>query len=262
MATISEGMARLGADMDTYPFVWDNEQPVLEVLVPAFAMDVHNVTNGEFLHFLESGGYQRKEFWDEAAWRQRQDAAVPMPAHPVFWRQVDGRWYYHGMFDLLPLPLSWPVLVTYYEARAYARFVGKSLPREAEWHRALLGEQPLRRYPWGDALPDLTDGNFGFGSCWEPMPVGSFPQGKSVYGIHDLVGNGWEWTESPFAPFPGFQPSVCYPEYSADFFDDAHFVMKGGSWFTDVSLLRPSFRNWFYGHYPYMYATFRCVERP
>ncbi len=143
--------------------------------------------------------------------------------------------------------------------------MGKSLPTEAEWHRALLGETQGWRFPWGDTLPEANRGNFGFDlqplKNWNPVPVGSYPEGRSVYGIEDLVGNGWEWTETPFAPFPGFEASRCYPQYSTDFFDGQHYVMKGGSCFTDVSLLRTSFRNWFYGHYPHMYATFRCVTR-
>jgi len=74
-----------------------------------------------------------------------------------------------------------------------------------------------------------------------------------------LVGNGWEWTSSVFAPFPGFEPMASYPQYSTDFFDGRHYVMKGASPVTARELIRPSFRNWFYGDYPYMYAKFRCV---
>ena len=79
----------------------------------------------------------------------------------------------------------------------------------------------------------------------------------SAWGIHDLVGNGWEWTSTPFAPFAGFQPMATYPPYSADFFDGEHFVMKGASPVTSRNLVRRSFRNWYRREYPYMYATFR-----
>ena len=84
--------------------------------------------------------------------------------------------------------------------------------------------------------------------------------GRSAFGAHDLVGNGWEWTSTPFAPFPGFRPMASYPEYSADFFDGGHYVMKGASPATARELLRPSFRNWFRPHYPYVYATFRLAK--
>jgi formylglycine-generating enzyme required for sulfatase activity len=90
--------------------------------------------------------------------------------------------------------------------------------------------------------------------------VGSFPRGASAYGVHDLVGNGWEWTRSEFKPFPGFAAMPFYPGYSANFFDGKHYVMKGGSPRTAACMLRRSFRNWFQPHYPYVYATFRCVE--
>ena len=94
-----------------------------------------------------------------------------------------------------------------------------------------------------------------------PEPAGSHPAGASAWGVEDLVGNGWEWTSSAFAPFPGFRAIASYPEYSADFFDGEHFVMKGASPATAHELLRPTFRNWFRKHYPYVYATFRCVRR-
>jgi formylglycine-generating enzyme required for sulfatase activity len=132
---------------------------------------------------------------------------------------------------------------------------------EAEYHRAAFGTPDGREhaFPWGDAAPDETRGNFG-AVHWDPVPVGSYPSGVSAFGVHDLVGNGWEWTSSPFAPFPGFAPMASYPEYSADFFDEAHVVMKGASPATPVPLVRRSFRNWFRPHYPYVYATFRCAR--
>jgi formylglycine-generating enzyme required for sulfatase activity len=98
-------------------------------------------------------------------------------------------------------------------------------------------------------------------SSWDPEPAGSHPKGASAWGVEDLVGNGWEWTSTPFAPFRGFQPMASYPEYSADFFDGEHFVIKGASPVTAVELLRPPFRNWFRSRYPYVYATFRCVTK-
>jgi formylglycine-generating enzyme required for sulfatase activity len=90
--------------------------------------------------------------------------------------------------------------------------------------------------------------------------VDAHPAGASAFGVFDLLGNGWEWTSTPFGPLPGFQPFPFYPGYSADFFDGKHFVMKGGSPRTDACMLRRSFRNWFQPHYPYVYATFRCME--
>ncbi|HEV8344734.1 MAG TPA: SUMF1/EgtB/PvdO family nonheme iron enzyme, partial [Candidatus Binatia bacterium] len=84
--------------------------------------------------------------------------------------------------------------------------------------------------------------------------------GVSPWGVHELIGNGWEWTETPFRPFAGFVPMQSYPEYSADFFDGKHYVLKGASWATPSELIRPSFRNWYQTHYPYVFAKFRCVS--
>jgi formylglycine-generating enzyme required for sulfatase activity len=165
------------------------------------------------------------------------------------------------MFETIPLPGAWPVYVTHAEATAYARWRGARLPTEAEFQRAAYGtpEGGERPFPWGDAAPDERHGLFDFHG-WDPAPAGSHPDGRSAWGVADLVGNGWEWTRTPFAPFPGFRPMASYPEYSADFFDGEHFVLKGASPATAIELLRPTFRNWFRPRYPYVYATFRCVR--
>lgn len=257
MVDVPAGTAVLGARDGEFPFGWDNEFPQTEFPVPGFSIDAYNVTNGQFLEFMEAGGYQRREFWDDRTWAWRSEAGIE---HPFYWQKSAGGWLYRDFFGLRSLPLAWPVYVTHAEARAYARFVGKELPTEAEWHRAAFGDRPHDPYPWGTADPTPEHGNFDF-ERWSPTRVGSHPGGASDLGVHDLVGNGWEWTSSVFAPFPGFQPIAAYPPYSADFFDGEHYVMKGGSCFTDARLLRRSFRNWFYWHYPYMYATFRCVGR-
>ena len=165
------------------------------------------------------------------------------------------------MFEELPLPLEWPVYVSHAEASAYARWAGKSLPTEAQWHRAAYAtpEGDEREYPWANKTLDSSPGNFNFKS-WDPTPVAAFPEGKSAFGVADLLGNGWEWTSTVFAPFPGFQRFPFYPGYSADFFDDKHYVLKGGSARTAACMMRRSFRNWFQPHYQYVYAGFRCVS--
>jgi len=179
----------------------------------------------------------------------------------VFWRRVNGEWFLRTMFDEIPLPLDWPGYVSHAEASAYARWAGKQLPTEAQWHRAAYGthKQMENSYPWGNTPPNAKLGNFDFAS-WEPAPANAFPQAQSAFGVADLLGNGWEWSSSIFAPFAGFQPLPFYRGYSADFFDGRHFVMKGGSPRTATCMLRRSFRNWFQPHYQYVYAGFRCVS--
>jgi formylglycine-generating enzyme required for sulfatase activity len=164
------------------------------------------------------------------------------------------------MFELVDLPLDAPVYATEEQAAAFAAWRGKRLMTEAEYHRAAFGTPAgeERLYPWGDEPPDSTRGNFGFAN-WDPVPVGTYPAGASAWGVHDLVGNGWEWTQTTFDGFDGFAPMASYPVYSSDFFDGKHFVMKGASPATMPHMIRRSFRNWFRGNYPYVYATFRCV---
>jgi gamma-glutamyl hercynylcysteine S-oxide synthase len=255
---VPAGSATLGVDRGAIPFGWDNEIPAHTVDVPAFAIERHDVTNAAFLEFVEAGGYSSERLWRPEDWAWVQQERV---AHPLFWDRDDGRWYWRGMFELIPLPPSWPVYVSLAEAAAFARWRGARLPTEAEFQRAAYGvpHGTERRHPWGDAEPTSAHGVFDF-TTWDPEPVGSHPAGASAWGVQDLVGDGWEWTSTPFAPFPGFSPSPSYPEYSADFFDGEHFVIKGASPATARELLRPTFRNWFRPHYPYVYATFRCAR--
>ncbi len=234
---IPAGEALLGKPRDG-AFGWDNEYQQTSRQVAAFRIQQNSVTNGDYLRFVRAG--------------------APMPH---FWAMRGEAVGYRGMFEEVPLPLDWPVYVSQTEADAYARFVGKSLPTEEQFHRAAYAtpEGGQRRYPWGDSKPSSEYGNFDL-RRWDPEPVDAKPAGRSGFGVNQLVGNGWQWTDTRFAPFPGFQPHPAYPGYSANFFDDEHFVIKGGSARTAARLLRSSFRNWFRKDYPYMYAAFRCVE--
>ena len=256
---IPAGTAKLGlARSEDGPFGWDNEFEEQHVEVPAFAIDAHNVTNGDYLRFVNDGGYERRNLWSDSGWRWIASQGNRAPA---FWIPDSDSWRCRGMFAEIPLPIEWPVYVSHDEASAYARWAGKELPNEAEWHRAAYGTPggAERSYPWGESAPTARHGNFDF-ARWDPVAGGSYPEGVSAFGVADLVGNGWEWTRTRFAPFPGFRAFSFYPGYSADFFDGKHFVMKGGSPRTAACLLRRSFRNWFQPHYPYVYAKFRCVE--
>jgi ergothioneine biosynthesis protein EgtB len=265
--TVTQGLTRASGH-----FGWDNEFESHRISVPAFSIDQYKVTNRQYLEFMEAGGYQTREFWTngddedndpnrDSGWRWRSERGV---SHPAFWKHDQDQWLYRTMFADVALPLDWPVYVSQAEAKAYARWAGKSLPTEAEWQRAAYGtpDGEEREYPWGSESPggnrDL--GNFDF-TRWSPVPVNAFPEGQSAFGVHGMLGNGWEWTSTQFAPFPGFEPFPFYRGYSADFFDGKHLVMKGGSARTAVCMLRRTFRNWFQPHYQYIYTGFRCVSR-
>ena len=268
MIEIPAGVATLGLSRGSGIFGWDNEYEVHTTHVPAFEIDRYEVTNRQYLEFMAAGGYEARSFWSDDDWNWKTAHAV---SHPVFWIKTSDGWQYRAMFEQIPFaevagPLDWPVLdcpvyVSHAEAAAYARWAGKSLPTEPQWHRAAYGadDGEERLYPWGNEAPDSSLGNFDF-SHWNPTPVNAFPAGRSAFGVEDMLGNGWEWTSTVFAPFPGFEPFPFYRGYSADFFDGKHFVMKGGSPRTAACMLRRTFRNWFQGHYRYVYAGFRCVN--
>lgn len=239
---IPEGLASLGANPIHNQFVWCNERGQHQIYVPSFAIDKYNVTNADFLEFIESGGYQRQQLWDDESWEWVKSTGRE---HPQFWFKRDGCWLWKDLFDDLVLPLHWPVYVSHAEACAYARFKGAQLPSEEEWHRAMIG---------------ASGGNCDFESL-SPSSIGAFPAAQSQFNVHDLIGNGWEWTRTIFAPFADFKPLPSYSGYSADFFDGKHYVLKGASPVTAAKLIRPSFRNWFRPRYPYVYATFRCIYR-
>jgi gamma-glutamyl hercynylcysteine S-oxide synthase len=227
MVEIPAGVATLGRPSGE-GFGWDNEFEAHSVSVPAFRISRFKISNGEFLEYL------------------RANAKESNP--PNFWIKRGGSWFLRAMFGEIPLPLDWPVYVTHKEAAAYVQwrcgmeYRNFALPSEAQFHHAADCE---------GAAP--VNANF---ERWDPVAVTVGANG----GATQLVGNGWEWTSTVFAPFAGFEPFPFYPGYSADFFDGKHFVMKGGSPRTASSMLRPSFRNWFRADYPYVYAGFRVVE--
>ncbi len=242
MIEIPAGPVTLGLSSHGADFGWDNEFEAHSVEIPAFTIDKYKVSNGQYLEFVEAGGYEHREFWNEVDWRWKLAQNI---THPAFWRRGQDGWLYRGMFEEFPLPPAWPAYVSHAEASAYARWAGKKLPTEPQWQRASL------------ETPSHGNANFRY---WDPTPVNSFPHAQSAFGAVEMIGNGWEWTSTVFAPFAGFEPFPFYPGYSANFFDGQHFVMKGGSPRTATCMLRPSFRNWFQPHYPYVYAGFRCIS--
>ena len=256
---VPAGRAVLGASRNGR-FRWDNEHLELDLDVPAFRIDALPVTNGQFREFVEHGGYEDRRLWTRDAWDwiahrgHRRPGSWTLSHGTTRIRTLLGYRDFDGAAD-------WPASVMHCEAGAFARWRGARLPTEGEYHRAAFGapDGGPREHPWGDDPARAEHGNLGF-RRWSPAPVGGHPAGASAFGVHELVGNGWEWTSTPFFPFPGFQPLEGYEGYSADFFDDRHFVMLGASWATDASLVRRSFRNWFQPHYPYVFSKFRCVR--
>jgi formylglycine-generating enzyme required for sulfatase activity len=243
---IAGGPVELGADFASGEFGWDNEFGQQRVEVPSFQIDSLPVRNRD---------------WEEF---RRRDWSTAQGLIPANWRRTASGWQVRTVFAEVPLEQAadWPVQVSGAQARAYCAWQGGRLPTEAEFHRAAFctPEGALRQWPWGDVPPEAHHGNFDF-SHFAPLPVGCSPRGSSAWGVEELVGNGWEWTSTPFAPLPGFVAYArTYPGYSTDFFDGAHDVLLGGSWATSRKLLRRRFRNYYRRDYPHVFSSFRVVR--
>jgi len=230
----------LGVDAVDEPFSLDNERPAHVVDVPAFRLGRVPVTNAEYARFVADGGYATPRWWSERGWAHRAEAGLE---RPQFWGG-DGTRTRFGVVE--ELPPDEPVQhVTFFEAEAYAAWAGARLPTEVEWEKAAAWDPVAgrrRRFPWGAAEPTAALANLD-GHALHPAAVGAYPAGASAYGAEQLMGDVWEWTSSPFRPWPGFRP-MLYATYSAPFFDGDYRVLRGGSWAAAASILRPSFRNW------------------
>jgi iron(II)-dependent oxidoreductase len=247
--------------MGTSTEAWalDNERPAHDVDVPAFFIDAAAVTNGEYARFIAEGGYDQPRWWSQAGWRHRVEADLTAPMH---W-QRDGDGWAHTRFGRTePVDPDEPVVhVCFYEAQAYAGWAGKRLPTEAEWEKAARFDPATgrsRRYPWGDGPAQPHHANLGQRHL-APAAAGAYPDGVSPLGVHQLIGDVWEWTSSDFAGYPGFA-AFPYREYSEVFFGPKYKVLRGGSFGTDAAACRGTFRNWDLPIRRQIFSGFRCAR--
>jgi iron(II)-dependent oxidoreductase len=243
----------------TEPWALDNERPAHRVGLPAFAIDAAPVTNGQYAMFIADGGYDDPRWWTAQGWEHRRAAGLVTPMHWV--RDGDG-WAYTRFGRTSPVISDEPVVhVCFHEAQAYAAWAGKRLPTEPEWEKAARFDPATgksRRYPWGDADPTPEHANLGQRHL-SPAPVGAYPAGASPLGVHQLIGDVWEWVDSEFAGYPGFT-AFPYREYSEVFFGPDYRVLRGGSFGTDPAACRGTFRNWDYPIRRQIFAGFRCAR--
>jgi iron(II)-dependent oxidoreductase len=246
----------LGTD---HPWAYDNERPRQDVHVPEHWIDAAPVTNGEYQRFIDAGGYDDARWWTPEGWAWRQEAGL---VAPQLWHHDGADWWRTRFGDVEPVPLDEPVQhVCWHEADAYARWVGKRLPTEAEWEQAAAWDPATgasHRWPWGDDEPSPERANLGQRHLG-PAPVGAYPSGASPLGCHQMVGDVWEWTSTHFGPHPGFV-AFPYDEYSAVFHGDRYRVLRGGSWATHPSACRTTFRNWDLPIRRQIFAGFRCAR--
>jgi gamma-glutamyl hercynylcysteine S-oxide synthase len=256
---IPAGPFEMGTSIE--PWALDNERPAHEVDVAAFYLDAAPVTNAQYAAFIVDGGYAQPRWWTPEGWAHRVEADLTAPMHWL----PDGRgWVARRFGQVEPLPPDEPVVhVCFHEARAYATWAGKRLPTEAEWEKAARWDPVSgrsRRYPWGDADPEPGHANLGQRHL-RPAPVGAYPDGASPLGVHQLVGDVWEWVDTDFHPYPGFV-AFPYREYSEVFFGPSYKVLRGGSFGTDAAACRGTFRNWDFPIRRQIFSGFRCARDP
>ncbi len=258
MVNIPGGIFEVGYKGNS--FCYDNELPEHKVYLQPFKMDVAPVTNGEYMKFMEDGGYEDYRHWLADGWdlvkEQRWNA-------PLYWRQEDNNniWKKKDFRGLNNIDPDEPVVnISYYEADAYARWAGKRLPTEAEWEKAASWNEELQRktlYPWGDQRPTPKHANLLESYLWGPSKVGTYPTSKSYYGCHQMIGDVWEWTSSEYVLYPGFKSK--FSEYT-DKWTINQKVLRGGCFATSMPQIRNSYRNYFKPHERILFAGFRCAR--
>jgi gamma-glutamyl hercynylcysteine S-oxide synthase len=245
----------------TEPWALDNERPAHLVEVAPFFIDTAAVTNGAYQVFIDDGGYDQPAWWSAAGWAHRQEAGL---SAPQFWQLEADTWWRLRFGIREQVPPSEPVMhVSFYEAQAYARWAGRRLPTEAEWEKAARWDPATgrsRRYPWGEQDPSPQHANLGQLHL-RPAGAGAYPLGASPLGVHQLIGDVWEWTCSDFGGYPGFV-AFPYPEYSLVFFGADYKVLRGGSFGSDAVAVRGTFRNWDFPVRRQIFAGFRCARDP
>jgi ergothioneine biosynthesis protein EgtB len=241
-------------------FAWDNERPEHKVFLEDFSIDRAPVSVGEYLEFINDGGYKDFRWWHSAGWEK---VTTEHWQAPLYWEQHDTEWMIrdfagpHRASDKANEPVSH---VSFLEASAYAKWVGKRLPTEAEWEKAATlssSGNTKQNFPWGEATPNESRGNLFENGLWSVAPIGAFPNGQTPLGCHQMIGDVWEWTTSDYTPYPGFKSD--FDEYNDKWFVGQK-VLRGGSFATPQVHIRSTYRNFFYPHERWMIAGFRCAK--
>jgi ergothioneine biosynthesis protein EgtB len=267
MAEVEGGLFELGfaADNanDEQPatlFAFDNEKPRHKVFLEDFLIDRAPVTNGEYFEFMKAHGYRDFRWWHSAGWER---VTQENWRAPLYWEDRDGEWLIrdfaglHRVEDKLNEPVAH---VSFLEASAYAKWIGKRLPTEAEWEKAASFSPAINRtqsFPWGEDPPDHDRANLFENGLWRVAPVGAFPAGQSAYGCQQMIGDVWEWTTSDYTPYPGFRSE--FDEYNDKWFVGQK-VLRGGSYATPRLHIRTTYRNFFHPEERWMISGIRCAK--
>jgi ergothioneine biosynthesis protein EgtB len=236
-----ESIVEIGHDGSS--FSYDNEGPPHRALVSAFSLASRPVTNGEYLQFIENGGYARAEFWLSLGWitvnEQRWQA-------PLYWVKRDGAWWNFTLSGFRPVDESEPVThVSYFEADAYANWAGARLPTEFEWEHA-ASDCPI-------------EGNFVENEAFHPQPAPTSVQARD---LRQMYGDVWEWTRSAYSPYPGYRAAPgALGEYNGKFMCN-QYVLRGGSCATSRTHIRRTYRNFFQPEKRWQFTGLRLARDP
>ena len=240
-------------------FAFDNEKPEHQVFIKDFAIDKALVSNGDFLEFIRDGGYNNFRWWFSEGWEtvNREHWCAPL-----YWEVHDGQWFIRDFDGLRPVAerKDEPVChVSFFEASAYAKWLTKRLPSEAEWEKAACydARDTKHSFPWGDGAPNLRQANMFENGHWSVSPIGAYPDGANASDCHQMIGDVWEWTTSDYVPYPGFKSE--FDEYNDKWFVNQK-VLRGGSFATPQLHIRSTYRNFFHAHERWMTSGFRCAK--
>ena len=255
MLPVDGAAMQLGKSADHPLYGWDNEYGSHSEEVSDFKAAKYLTSNQAFLEFVNDGGYNTDSYWTEEGlnWRNFKEAQMPL-----FWRKKGDAYRLRLVADEIDMPWNWPVEVNYLEAKAFCNWktekTGKTyrLPTEAEWMRLYKFAGLSDQLDWGDKAP----GNINLEYYSSPCPVDKFEQGK---GFFDVIGNVWQWTETPITGFPGFKVHPMYDDFSTPTFDGKHNLIKGGSWISTGNEATKHSRYAFRRHF-YQHAGFRMIE--
>jgi iron(II)-dependent oxidoreductase len=256
MVAIPAGTYTVGTDDRSEAY--DNERPIHQVRLAPFEIDMSPVTNGQYIEFMNAGGYTNAEHWSDAGQKWLAESGVTAPRH---WQRDGDVWTTRSMDQAGPVKSDHPVChVCFHEAEAFATWAGKRLPTEYEWEVAASWDpetQTARKFPWGHSITsnEANIDQLGFGTS----SVGSYEQNISPLGCYGMIGDVWEWTSSDFVGYPGYS-SFPYKEYSEEFFGNEYKVLRGGSWATRPGAVRNTFRNWDYPIRRQIFSGFRCAR--
>ncbi|HSA97768.1 MAG TPA: ergothioneine biosynthesis protein EgtB [Candidatus Nitrosotenuis sp.] len=239
-------------------FCYDVEMPEHNVYLNDYKIDALPVSNEEFIEFVESGGYGDYKWWLSDGWSTVQKNKWEAP---MYWHKENNDWFVDDFLGRRKVNPNEPVCnVSFYEADAYCRWKGKRLPSEAEWEKAACWNQEKQIktvFPWGNEPPSERHANLLESSLWGCTEIGSYQEGKSHYGCHQMIGDVWEWTSSEFVGYPGFKSG--FSEYNDKWFTNQK-VLRGGSFGTPRRSIRGSYRNFFRLDERWLFSGFRCAE--